>query len=137
MKRIILLLLLLFPLLAISAQTAGRTGAQPERSKIRFEKSVAEVGRLSAGKKEKRTAKLVYTNVGNAPLVIESAEVGCECTKVKYSTKPLKPGKKAKLLITVDATDMEDRGVYGNVITIYTNAPQKYIRIRVTGQFTD
>lgn len=107
------------------------------RSAIHFEQLIRDVGTLSAGKGEKRSVTFHYENRGTAPLEITHYEAGCDCAKVKLPKKPLKPGKRGKLVVTVDATDIEDRGVYGNVITIYTNAPKKYIRIRVTGQFTD
>lgn len=118
----------------LHAQSASVPVGMPS---IRFEQSILDVGTLSVGKGEKRKVTFCYENRGTAPLEITHYEAGCACAKVKLPKKPLKPGKRGKLVVTVDATDIEDRGVYGNVITIYTNAPKKYIRIRVTGQFTD
>ncbi len=45
-------------------------------------------------------AKFAYTNIGNEPLVVISASVSCTCTKVKFSRKPLAPGKTDTLRVT-------------------------------------
>lgn len=104
---------------------------------IQFERSMADMGTLSVGKGERRKAEFRYTNTGKAPLVIEAAEVDCGCTTVKFSKKPLKPGKTGKLTVTFDATKLDERGVVGNVITIFVNSPQRYTRIRIKAVLTD
>ena len=113
--------------------------AQMERQepKIKFEQILGDVGKLSAGKGEKRTVTFPFTNVGTGDLVFSSAETSCGCTTVKLPKKAVKPGKKGKLLVTVDASHMDDRGVFGNLITLYYNASQRYTRIRVKGEMTD
>lgn len=113
--------------------------AQTERvePKIKFEQILGDVGRLSAGKGEKRTVTFEFTNVGTGELIFSKAETSCGCTTVKLPKKAVKPGKKGKLQVTVDASHMDDRGVFGNLITLYYNASQRYTRIRVKGEMTD
>ncbi len=109
----------------------------PKQPKIKFEKVLEDVGTLSVGKGEKRTVKFVYVNVGDAPLVLERVETSCGCATVQLSKKAVKPGKKGVVKVTMDATNLGDRGVFGNLITIYYNAIPRYTRIRIKGVLED
>lgn len=108
-----------------------------KQPKIKFEKVLEDVGTLSVRKGEKRTVKFVYANEGNAPLVLERVETSCGCTSVQLPKKAVKPGKKGVVKVTMDATHLDDRGVFGNIITIYYNSTLRYTRIRIMGVLED
>lgn len=80
------------------SQGVGSSGQQPSKAVpvIRFEKQVYDLGEVKAG--EKRKARLVFSNTGSAPYVIEYASA-CECTELKWPDKPVAPGAKAILEI--------------------------------------
>lgn len=40
------------------------------------------------------------TNTGDKPLVILQVTASCGCTRPEFPTKPIKPGKKAKIKVT-------------------------------------
>ncbi len=126
-RHISFALLLCVSTMGVLAQEMGK---QP---KIKFEKKLEDVGTLSVGKGEKRTVTFVYANEGDAPLVLERAETSCGCTTVQLPKKAVKPGKKGKVKVTVDATYLDDRGVFGTLITLYYNSTLRYTRIRIKG----
>ena len=113
--------------------------ATPPRPRIRFKESIINIGTVSVSQITK-PMKLYfeYENIGKAPLTITGADTSCGCTQpvVKKGNK-VKPGKKGKLLVTFDPRGLEDRGQFGNLITVLVNGPQDYVRIRVIGNLTD
>jgi hypothetical protein len=44
----------------------------------------------------------VFTNTGDAPLIIDEAQVACPCTKVTFPQKPVPPGATDSILVTFD-----------------------------------
>lgn len=42
----------------------------------------------------------VFTNNADAPLTVMSASVSCGCTRPKYTSEPVKPGKTGKIKVT-------------------------------------
>lgn len=75
-----------------------------------------------------------FTNTGNAPLIIQSAEASCGCTKPEYTTKPVPPGGKGEIRVTYNAATP---GAFDKTVYITTNAAkpagkEKY-ELRVTG----
>ena len=108
--------------------------AQPRPA---FRELMADVGQLSVGRAEKRTVTFECRNVGTEPLVFDHTESMCPCVEVKLPKKPLKPNKTARIRVTFPARDLDDRGVVGNVISIFYNGPSQYTRIRVRAELTD
>lgn len=98
---------------------------------------VADVGQLSVGRAEKRTVTFECRNVGTEPLVFDHTESMCPCVEVKLPKKPLKPNKTTRIRVTFHARDLDDRGVVGNVITLFYNGPNRFTRIRVRAELTD
>lgn len=126
-----------FLLLLIVGSTVMIAQEMPKHPKIKFETVLEDVGTLSVGKGEKRTVKFVCVNEGDAPLVLERVETSCGCATVQLPKKAVKPGKKGVVKVTMDATNLGDRGVFGNLITIYYNAIPRYTRIRIKGVLED
>lgn len=60
-----------------------------------------------------------YTNTGDAPLVLNSVSAPCECTKTKFSPKPLAPGKSAEIAVTFAPKNLS--GEFMRTITVWTN----------------
>lgn len=70
-------------------------------------------------------------NAGNQPLIIETTEVSCDCTKIKFSPEPVLPGKTTTIQVTFDskhAYGKQDRIVY-----IFSNDPKSPAKIRFKG----
>lgn len=46
------------------------------------------------------THEFIFTNTGDAPLIIVSAKASCGCTKPQIPKAPIKPGESAKVRVT-------------------------------------
>ena len=77
----------------------------------------------------------VYTNTGDAPLTIASVSAPCNCTKAKFSPKPLAPGKSAEIHVTFTPKDMA--GEFMRTISVWTNIKvgnkKKKITLTISG----
>lgn len=80
------------------------------------------------------THEYVFTNTSDVPVTIMSASVSCGCTRPKYSSEPVKPGKTGK--ITVSFLPKGQKGyISKNVKVRYKAAGKKTrnITIKITG----
>lgn len=84
-------------------------------------------------KKEKKSHTFVFTNTGNAPLVILHIATGCGCTTTSYTKEPIQPGKKGEVKVQYDGSGQR-AGMFRKSVTIYTNSPKNYTRLFITGE---
>lgn len=80
------------------------------------------------------THEYVFTNTADVPVTVMSASVSCGCTRPKYSSEPVKPGKTGK--ITVSFLPKGQKGyISKNVKVRYKAAGKKTrsITIKITG----
>lgn len=77
------------------------------------------------------TCEFAFTNDGDAPLVIINAQSSCGCTIPKYTTKPIKPGKKST--IEVSYNPKMRPGAFKKAIRITTNDPKKHSTLTIIG----
>lgn len=82
------------------------------------------------------TCTFTYTNTGTAPLALTTVSAPCECTKTKFSAKPLAPGKSDKILVTFAPKDMA--GEFMRTITVRTNiktenGSKKKVTLKISG----
>ena len=91
MKKFSFLLVALFSAASILAQTAP----------IQFTKTKHSFGKI----KQHVPATYVFTfkNVSDKPVVIESAEAGCGCTKPEYPQGAIAKGATGKIKVTFNA----------------------------------
>lgn len=73
-------------------------------SLIKFEKTSYAFGKVKQNKPV--TYEFKFTNPGKAPLIIESAEAECGCTKPVFPSRPVMKGKSATIKVTYDAKIM-------------------------------
>lgn len=69
-----------------------------------------------------------FTNTGDGPLIIDSYEVACECTKVEFPKEPIAPKGTGKIKVTFDsksAIDRQEREVI--VKSNAANSPQTVV----------
>ena len=91
--------------------------AQP---KIAVDRATVKFDKVSEGKVLHHTFKV--TNVGDAPLLLNSYNVGCPCTKVTLPKQPIAPGQTVEIPMEFDS-----KGKYGfqdRSIFISTNVPK-------------
>ncbi len=86
-------------------------------ARMAFEKKIHLFGTLQAG--DEAVCAFVYTNVGNAPLVVSEVKATCGCTVPQWSKEPLMPGATDTIRVRYDT---ERRGRFNKVVTVHSNA---------------
>lgn len=84
----------------------------------------------------KVTCTFAFTNTGDAPLVLNAVSAPCECTKTKFSPKPVAPGKSGEITVTFAPKNMS--GEFMRTITVWTNVKgddgkKKKYTLRISG----
>lgn len=72
-----------------------------------------------------------FENVGEEPLIVVSASASCGCTRPEYPTKPIKPGKKAKIKVTFSPIGRP--GPFRKEVRVKTNGRHKVITLHIEG----
>ena len=70
-------------------------------------------------------------NTGNKPLLIVEAVASCGCTTPKYSTKPIKPGKKGTIEVTYSPIGRP--GAFIKTIRVKTTGREKVTILTIEG----
>lgn len=99
-----------------------------QAQEFKFEEETIDYGKIAKGAEGERT--FVFTNVGDAPLVIERIQSSCGCTVPEKPKDPIMPGAKGKIKVSYDTKRL---GGFSKAITIFSNAkstPRKVIRIK-------
>jgi Protein of unknown function (DUF1573) len=84
---------------------------------IQFDDPAYNFGRIGAGEPVKHT--FVFTNTGDAQLVISNVTPGCGCTTAGAWTKEVEPGKTGKIPIQVNTSAFN--GPIGKSVTVTCN----------------
>lgn len=124
MKKIILMTLLMFFGIAM-------VNAQEKKASIKFEKNVYDFGAFSENDATQKCT-FVFTNVGNAPLVINQAVASCGCTVPSYTKTPIMPGEKGEIKVTYNGTG-KFPGHFKKTITIRSNGEPEMVRLYIEG----
>ena len=122
MKRVLLALLLV-------TLTVGYASAQ---AKIKFDKTSYDFGKFSEVTPVQKCT-FTFTNVGNAPLIVNQAVASCGCTVPKYTQEPVLPGKTGTLTVTYNGTGRYP-GHFRKSITLRTNAETEVLRLYIEGE---
>ena len=96
MKKIIIMTLMMLC-------TFGYASAQ-NKADIKFDKTTHNFGTFSE-KSPVQKCTFTFTNVGNAPLVINQAVASCGCTVAAYTKTPIAPGQKGEVVLLTTAQE--------------------------------
>lgn len=126
MKRIILALIACVVCLAASAK------GTPE---ITFDALEHDFGTIREADGDV-TCTFTFTNTGTAPLALNSVSAPCNCTKPKFSPKPVAPGKSGEIQVTFSPKNM--KGEFMRTITVWTNIKlsdnkKKKVSLKISG----
>ena len=119
----------MFILLAVSVCSAS---AQAE---IKFDKLVHDFGKFPESSPTV-TCVFGFTNVGDAPLIINQAVAGCGCTSPQYPKEPIQPGQKGVIKVTYNGTGRFP-GHFKKSITVRTNGTVEMTRLYIEGDMTE
>ena len=116
--------------MALAQQTGDKKQAQ-----IKFDKTTHNFGKFSESS-PKVSCEFTYTNVGDAPLIINQAVASCGCTVPEYTKAPVMPGQKGKIKVTYNGAGRFP-GHFKKSITIRTNGAVEMTRLYIEGDMTD
>lgn len=94
-----------------------------------FETNVVDFGEIVQDGDPFR--KVVFTNTGNAPLVIKNAKGSCGCTVPIWSKEPIMPGQTDTLTVRYDTKRV---GPIRKSVTLYTNQNEEPYTLQVIGK---
>lgn len=105
--------------------------AQDNQAQIKFEKVSHDFGTFSESNPVQECI-FTFTNVGQAPLVINQAVASCGCTVPTYTKEPIAPGKTGVIKVTYNGKG-KFPGHFKKSITVRTNGKPEMSRLYVEG----
>jgi len=97
---------------------------------FKFEPGSEVVDYGTVGKGSDKIRVIKFTNIGEAPLIIDRVQSTCGCTVPKKPEKPVMPGEKGEIEVSYDTNRV---GRFGKAITIYSNATEKVKSVKIKG----
>jgi hypothetical protein len=125
-KQFLLVLICFLCIFALSAQPVTPPQNGPE---IKFNTLVFDFGEVKVG--ESKTVSVIYTNVGNRPLILDNVISSCDCTEVIWSKAPLMPHKTDTIKATYTA---KESGLINKRVTVLSNALTERIILSLKGK---
>lgn len=106
--------------------------AQEKVAKIEFETDVIDYGTIEKGADGLRT--FVFTNTGNAPLIISKVSSTCGCTVPKKPKDPIMPGETGEIQVKYDTKRVMP---IRKTITVLSNADTPTVALKIKGNVID
>lgn len=104
---IVLLTLCVAPMFAM----ANELGNSPRGPQISFSNKVIDLGTLSRDG-DKQVLRLMFSNIGDEPLLIHTVRTGCDCIKAKVEDRRVDPGATGVISITIDPSKSPEGSFY-------------------------
>lgn len=117
-------------LLSFFMLMVGSLMAQQKTAVIQFDQVSHDFGKFSEDKKNV-TYEFKFKNTGNAPLVISRVTASCGCTTPEWTKEPVAPGKTGYVKATYNPVGRP--GAFNKSITVFTNTPEKNVRLTIKG----
>lgn len=108
----------------VSGTVEDKTGLKPD---IRFEKTEHNFGSILQG--EKVGYNFIFTNDGDASLVIMDASASCGCTVPKFSREPIAPGENGSVEVVFDSSGRI--GQQSKTVTLKTNGKVQVVYLTI------
>ena len=106
----------------------NETTQKEKATSVSVNRTVVDFGNFPQS--EKQCASFMLTNTGKSLFVIQDIITSCGCTKVEYSKEPIRPGETLEVKVIYEA---EEAGHFDKVVTVYCNAKNSPISLRVKG----
>lgn len=134
----VLAIMLFFASVAFAQEESQDKNKQDQKVEIQKEKGPAPVmtfeamevdyGTIEQGSDPYRS--FVFTNTGDAPLIIKSARGSCGCTVPEYAKEPVMPGQKSEIKVRYDTKRLNK---FTKTVTLTTNADPAQVVLRIKG----
>jgi len=106
--------------------------AQDKVAKIEFERTTIDYGTIEKGANGVRT--FVFTNTGDAPLIVSKVTSSCGCTVPKKPEAPVMPGQKGEIEVKYDTKRVMP---IRKTITVVSNADTPTVALKIKGKVID
>lgn len=123
MKKALLTFSLMAACFGLFAQDTTNEGGP----QMKFETPVIDYGTIEHKADGQR--EFVFTNTGDAPLIISNAKGSCGCTVPNFPKAPIAPGERGSIDVTFDSKGRTGKQSKAVTITANTNPNRKVIRI--------
>jgi len=114
-------------LLAVTFCGIVNTTAQTS-PKFKFENTTIDYGTVKQGSDGYRT--FVFTNIGDAPIIISQVRSSCGCTIPEKPLEPILPGEKGYIKVHYDTNRL---GPFQKNISITSNAKPELVVVHIKG----
>ena len=128
MKKILIMTMMLLFVVNIAS-------AQQKSSEIKFDKTSHDFGTFSEDNSVQKCT-FTFTNVGNAPWIINQAVASCGCAVPSYTKTPIAPGQKGEIKVTYSGAG-KFPGHFKKTITVRTNGVPEMTRLYIEGDMTE
>ena len=128
MKKILIMTMMLLFVVNIAS-------AQQKSSEIKFDKTSHDFGTFSEDNSVQKCT-FTFTNVGNAPLIINQAVASCGCAVPSSTKTPIAPGQKGEIKVTYSGAG-KFPGHFKKTITVRTNGVPEMTRLYIEGDMTE
>lgn len=118
----------------VQASTLMASAKEEPQSEIKFDTLRIDLGTFSE-KQSEQHCTFNFTNVGEAPLIINQAFASCGCTVPTYTKDPVKPGDKGQIDVTYNGKG-KFPGHFTKTITVRSNARNEIVRLTIEGTMT-
>ena len=116
--------------LYVSLITGRKENRSPENvTQVSVSQTVVDFGQFPMS--EQKTHRFCLTNTGNNLLVVQDVVTSCSCTKVEYSTEPVRPGETLEVKVSYEA---EEAGRFNKSVMVYCNAGNSPVRLTIKGE---
>ncbi|MGY5350977.1 DUF1573 domain-containing protein [Wenyingzhuangia sp. IMCC45533] len=129
MKKLAFILCMVFAPMLSFAQHANAETDDTLKPAFEFETEVIDYGKVAHNSDGVRYFR--FTNVGSAPLIIESVKGSCGCTVPTKPEEPIMPGQSGEIKVKY-ATDRIGR--FTKSVTIVSNASKQPKVVRIKGE---
>ena len=95
---------------------------------FKFDTETIDYGKINKGADGERI--FVFTNIGDAPIIIQNVQSSCGCTIPEKPENPIMPGEKGKIKVSYDTKRV---GGFSKQITILSNAKIARKTLKIKG----
>lgn len=122
----------LITILFIGLVSFGALAQEKKVAKIEFKQTTIDYGTIEKGADGVRT--FVFTNTGNAPLIISDVKSSCGCTVPKKPKGPIMPGETGEIEVKYDTKRVNP---IRKTITVISNADTPTVALKIKGLVID
>lgn len=95
---------------------------------MEFESKEHDFGTVEEGEVVEHT--FVFTNTGDAPLIVSDASASCGCTVPTYTKEPIAPGDKGEMLVKFNTRGKPNQQMKAVGVVANTKSGKETIRIK-------